>query len=113
MKHTVVYDYHEGQEVPIWFVINVENEDIDWDTTFLFNVDAPFQKRDINDFDELSMSLAIYLEDLTIPSNSNKPLGINLPVVKLRVEAIETDVQDIKQFVLQVSDIEDMLQLQS
>ncbi|MCF6094336.1 hypothetical protein L1765_10210 [Microaerobacter geothermalis] len=110
MKYKVYYDYHEGELVPIWFVISLDG--IYWSDDYLYvPIEAPFESFPVDEFDENIMSFSILMSDLTRVYDKTNEFGIYLPYVKQRVLEYGIDVTEIEQFIIQVADVEDVLQM--
>lgn len=110
MKTTVYYDYFEGQQVPIWFVIYIEGE-IDWDDEyFYFSIEAPFELKDSGNFDPDVLSATVTMGDLTRCLDQINTIGISLPRLKQTIQDFGGSVDEVQQFIIQVADVEEMLQ---
>lgn len=108
----VYYDYHEGKLVPLWFVFKFKPGEIDWSKSRInFRVDAPFQRMNTEDFNQSARGVSVIDSDLTL--NALKPgyFGVDLQAVRKRVEKQGFEVDELEQFVIQVSDIEELMQM--
>jgi hypothetical protein len=110
-KIKVFYDYHEGEQVPIWYVIRFNASELDYNKTLYIPIEAPFEATSLDGFDESIMAVSIFISDLTLNPNKINRFGIHLPAIHQRLELSGVDTLDIEQFVLQVSDIEEILQM--
>lgn len=117
-KISVYYDQDLDAFFPIWMVINFKRGEVDWDKEHVFiPTSAPFQRKRFEDFNEFEMSLSVTLNELI--KNADKPqhFGIHLPSLKQRVTKIQEeeqmffDINDITQFVIQMCDIEEVMQM--
>ncbi|WP_158211640.1 hypothetical protein [Alkalihalobacterium alkalinitrilicum] len=112
MKSTVYYDYHDGEKVPLWYVLNFGSGNLDWDTEYLYvPIVAPFEIHGVEDFDNDTLSASITFGDLTKRIDKPNTIGIYLPHVKRTISDFGGDYHDIDQFIFLVSDIEEILQL--
>lgn len=110
MKPTVFFDYHEGQQVPIWLVIDLE-ERINWDEDYFYiPIQAPFQLKDRGDFDPDILSVSVTMGDLTRNIDHINTVGIYLPRMKQAIHEFGGDVEEIQQFIILVADVEEVLQ---
>jgi hypothetical protein len=110
-KVTVYYDWHDGVQVPIWYVINVYQDSLDWTKTNLYiPVETPFELHSFEHFQGEIVGISIFLSDLTISTDQPGYFGIHLPYVRERAKGFGVDPWDIEQFVIQVVDIEELLQ---
>jgi hypothetical protein len=115
-KITVYHDYIDGKNAPLWYVINFGSAGIDWSKNYVYvPVEAPFQLQRAEDFNDVTLGVSVTIGDITV--NSEKPgyFGIHLPSVMKRVENVckntGLDFIDIKQFIIQICDLEDVLQM--
>lgn len=111
MKKTVHYDYHDGQLVPIWAIIHFEPAEIDWDSTWYIPVETPFEKQEMDAYSDEMMGVSVLISDLVVSYGYSNHYGIHLPYIKERIEKHSADIMDVKQFVIQVSDIEELLHM--
>ena len=102
---TVYFDYHEGEKAPIWYVVEVTEEDLLQEYLYI-PVKAPFQP--LLEFEE-QIGISILLSDLTVHETIPEHIGIYLENIKNRAEENGIDILDIKQFIIQMADIEDVL----
>ncbi|WP_368657668.1 hypothetical protein AB3Z07_21390 [Metabacillus halosaccharovorans] len=107
--YNVYYDYFDGVKVPIWIVIDVSGNEIDWnESLFHFHVQAPFNMQHSEGFDPYALNISIYMNELTSNMEENH-IGVNLKLVKKRLDENEIEYSDISNFVIQVADIEEIL----
>lgn len=113
MSIKVIYDYHEGQLVPMKYLIYFGAGGIDWDKykTVYIPVEAPFQLQQPDDFPSDIVSFSISFDELLRHPEKSNCFGINLSLVRHRIEKKGGDVWSIEQFVLLVSDIEEVMQM--
>lgn len=116
MGLTVYYDIQEGIHVPIWMIARFGRGKIKWYKTYAYiPVTAPFKRKLAEEFNELTLSVSVQLDDLTIPPHRPGEFGINLQRILNRIrknkDTCDMDLDDIEQFVIQMSDIEEVLQL--
>ncbi len=102
---TVYFDYHEGVKVPIWYVVEFDTEDLYQEYLYI-PIKAPFQP--LLEFEE-KIGISILLSDLTVHEAMPNHIGIYLDNIKNRVEEHGIDLFEIKQFIIQMADIEDVL----
>lgn len=111
-KISVYYDYYEGEFLPKWKVINLKDNNIDWSKNFVYiPVEAPFQKKSIEDFQSDEMSVTVEMKDLTLNVYQPNAYGINLPNIAARLKEHNIDPDEVKNFILLVGDIEEVMQV--
>lgn len=110
ITYKVYYDYHEGQKVPIWLIINTKENQIDWSQPhLLIPVQTPFDLHSAEDFDPEAMNVTILLDDLLLHTQPNT-FGLNLTFIQQRLEEHGVSVMEVDNFIIQVADLEDVLQ---
>jgi hypothetical protein len=112
-KITVLYEYHEGEFVPMKYLIYFGAGGIDWGKhkTVYIPVEAPFQLQQLDDFPSDIVSFSISFDELLRHPEKPNSFGIDLALIRRRVEKKGGDVWSIEQFVLLVSDIEEVMQM--
>ncbi|PPA88593.1 hypothetical protein C4A76_08140 [Brevibacillus laterosporus] len=112
MKINVYYDYLENRLAPLWYVITFRETELDWNKERAYiPITAPFQRKEAEDFDPDLLGLTVTLGDLLVHPEKPGKFGINLRALKEQAERHGVDHQEIRQFVLQVGDIEEVLQM--
>ncbi|MGZ0050186.1 hypothetical protein [Brevibacillus gelatini] len=110
MKITVYYDYLEEKLAPIWYVVVFPKGEFDWSKNTLYlPIEAPFQRQNSDDFHSEALSISVTLGDLTLNHEKPGKFGIFLPFLLQRAAAANVDFRDIKQLIIQVSNIEEVL----
>jgi hypothetical protein len=112
----VYYDYHENGIAPIWLLIHFGRGRIDWSKEQIYlPIAAPFQRIEGEDINGETMSFTIQIEDLTVNPYEAGLYGIHLKRVLERLETQEEyqviDPDEIEQFVIQISDLEEVLHM--
>nr|WP_309101647.1 hypothetical protein [Fredinandcohnia onubensis] len=111
-KQRVYYDYYEGQQVPFLYVLTFSAGEIKWDKhVFYFDIIAPFEYYDRDTFDDSIISASIFLGDLIVNVDSPNKLGINMKRVRQRIQGYGLDPYLVRQFIIMLPDIEDVLKL--
>lgn len=112
-KITVLYDFIDDQFVPIKYLFYFGAGCIDWDkhSTLYIPVEAPLRLEDPDDFPSEVVSMSISYDELLRHPEKPNSFGINLPLVKRRVEELGGDIWAIEQFILLVSDIDEAMQM--
>ncbi|MGO4890339.1 hypothetical protein ACJ2A9_21535 [Anaerobacillus sp. MEB173] len=111
-RATVYYDYHEGEQVPVWFVLYFGAGKIKWEEDYLYvPVYAPFEKQAAQDFHDDTLSFSISIGDLTKRSEMPEHVGVYLPNVKKKIKELGGDPLDVEQFIFLVADIEEVMQM--
>lgn len=110
-KNKVYYDYYLGQLVPIWFVIEFPNG-VDWSKPYFhFPIHAPFERQNAEDFNPDILGASVTMNDLTFTSNHNH-IGIDLLSIQKHMDEAGIDKMNVKQLIVQVADIEEILQME-
>lgn len=115
---SVIYDNYEDCMVPLWMLINSEGG-INWHEDALYiPINLPFQRISRYEVDEYSLNLSIVQTELIISHDHPECIGIYLPRVKARIDKLRGNgitpsflLSDIQNFIIQVSDIEMILQM--
>lgn len=113
-KVKVYYEhfYESDRLAPIWYVINFGFTKIDWSKkTMYVPLNAPFERQNMEDFSDVVMGVSIEISDLTLNPERPKSFGIHLPLVKERIEKLGYESFEVEQFIIQVRDIEEVMQL--
>lgn len=111
-KISVYYDYHESELLPKWKVISFKRNEIDWSKNFIYiPVEAPFQRKEIDDIQTDEMSVTIEMKDLILNAYKQNAYGINLKNIAIRLDEHGVDPNDVSNFVLLVGDIEELLEV--
>ena len=113
IKISIYYDYHEGQQVPIWMFISIRRGNDLWAKKYLYiPVIAPFERKDIDQIPELTIGATVQLDDLTISAHRPGYFGIDIQRIHNRIKQEKRiDPEHIDQFIIQMSDVEELLQL--
>lgn len=118
-KLSVYFDYLEAELVPIWMIIKFKLGGIDWNQECLYiPVHLPFHRYLAEDFDDQIISLSIAQTELVVSAERTQHFGIHLPTVKKKTNKLRGEkyapqflLSDIQQFVIQICDIEEVLQM--
>ncbi|PAD67295.1 hypothetical protein CHH83_19605 [Bacillus sp. 7586-K] len=111
-RQRVYYDYFDGKEVPFWYVLTFKYQEIPWEQdAYYFEVIAPFEYFDRDEFDDSIMSVSINIEDLLINNLHECNLGLNLNRIKERILKHGIEPYEVSQFIIQLPDIEEVLKL--
>jgi hypothetical protein len=107
-KISVYYDYRDDVLCPVWMIIQcpgtIQNEVMD------ISIEAPFERFKTEDFNNDVMSLSIFQSELTVNPYKPTHFGINIRAVSERIKK-EVDLFEVEQFIIQIIDIEEVLQL--
>ncbi|MGO0058595.1 hypothetical protein ACTID9_00770 [Brevibacillus fluminis] len=112
-KHiSVLYDFIDDQFVPMKYVVYLGAGFINWDknNSMYIPVEAHFRLQEPDDFTSDVVSMSISYDELLRHHEKPNSFGINLALVKKRVEKAGGDVWSIEQFILLISDIEEVMQ---
>ena len=111
-RQRIYYDYFEGKQVPVWYVLTFSLLKIPWEQdSYYFEVIAPFEFFDRNDFDDSILSSSVNIEDLLTNNLHASQLGLNLDQIKHRISRHGVNPYEVDQFIIQLPDIEEVLQL--
>ncbi|GAA4864964.1 hypothetical protein GCM10023310_50540 [Paenibacillus vulneris] len=122
-KIRVYYEEHQGLDgvclVPMKLIVRFPRGKMLWDKPAVYiPLDVPFRRHYSEDFLEDLMSIAIGIDDMMMSFDKPKHIGISLTRVMERMEKMkERDMlvfqyEDIEQFIIQIDDIEQVLQMQ-
>lgn len=107
MSYKVYYDYFDGVKAPIWFVVDADLINWDDDTYSVF-IQAPFDLYHADDFDQYDLNVSITMNELTLNSKMQH-IGINLRLLKIRLDEHAINYSNVSNFIIQVADIEEIL----
>jgi hypothetical protein len=109
-RQAVYYEEIDGKQFPYWFVITIDNGEIDWNKdTFYFEIKAPFEKFSRFDFDEYLMGVSIGSTDIVSSNVHKSTLGITLKNIKKRIIEHDASPEHVRQLIFLMSDIEESL----
>lgn len=109
ISYKIYYDYHEGEQVPIWLILNTRENQINWQSSHLMiPIQTPFDMHPSESFDPDAMNVTILLDDLILRTELNR-FGINLKSLKQRLDLHGVSAEEVDNLVIQVADIEDVL----
>lgn len=112
MKIRVFHDYHEDKLVPLKYMISFRKGELPWDREKVFvSVSAPFDPLGIEDFLPDSLAITVTIGDMILSADKPGKFGILLPPLKSRAVEGGVDYWDIENFVIQVADLEELLQM--
>lgn len=108
----VFYDYHDDGIKPFKMVIKFRPGQIQWEKNKLIvPLTAPFQRQMSDQFSDGVLSASILLDDLIVDPEKPNTFGIYLPYIKERYKDYGPVLEDIEQFIIQMSDIEEVMQM--
>lgn len=109
---TVHFDFIDDQFVPMKYIIYFGAGFINWNdnNSMYIPVEAPFHLQAPDDFPSDVVSMSISYDELLRHHDKPNSFGINLALLKHRVEKAGGDLWGIEQFILLVSDIEEAMQ---
>lgn len=109
-KQRVFYHYIDGNLVPYWYVLSFRYNEIPWnEETYFFEIIAPFEYFDRDDFDDSVLSASVNIEDLITNEILESKLGLNLNKIKQRLYKHGIYPDEVTQFIIQLPDIEEIL----
>jgi len=110
-KLSVFYDFHEEGLRPQTLFVRFADGELDWSKSMLYiPVQAPFQRLESEDIEELEMGVGVELDDLTVNRRFPQRFGINLQALAARHADREIPLERIRQLVVRICDIEETLQ---
>lgn len=112
-KITVLYDFIDDQFVPMKYLFYFGAGCIDWDkhSTLYIPIEAPFHLEQPDEFPSEVVSLSISYDEILRHQDKPNSFGINLKLVKERIEKKGGDIWGVEQFILLISDIEEVMQM--
>jgi hypothetical protein len=120
MKIRVYYEENPELNIlnPVWLVVYFGREKFNWKAKrFFIELEAPFKriKRGEMDIGENVMSFSVTIEDLVLDVLRPEGFLVDIQSMLLRIKKLhETqffDHLDIDQFIIQMADIEDVMQM--
>jgi hypothetical protein len=109
---TVYYDYHEGIQVPLSYIITFSKGGLNWlEENLYIPMESPFELHGVEDYVDSFLGLAVHSGDLTIPDHKPGYFGIYLPDLRRRIVEAGYDYWDVEQLVIRVTDLEELLQM--
>ncbi|MCD1259480.1 hypothetical protein B5M42_011605 [Paenibacillus athensensis] len=110
-KLSVFYDFFEEGLRPQTLFVRFADGELDWSKSMLYiPVQAPFQKMESEDMEELDIGLGVELDDLTINRRYPQRFGINLKALAARHASREIPLERIRQLIVRICDIEETMQ---
>ncbi|MDQ0860944.1 hypothetical protein [Bacillus sp. V2I10] len=111
-RQRVYYDYVNGDLVPYWYVLTFKQNEISWDRNrFFFDAIAPFEYFNRDQYNDSILSVSIFKSDLIFNQNIPNRVGIDLRNVSQRIRKYNLCPSEIRQFILPIPDIEEVLRL--
>ncbi|TYS50120.1 hypothetical protein [Bacillus infantis] len=110
IRQSVFYEEFEANTYPYWYGIAFDESDVDWEKEiFYFDVNAPFERLQKEDLEDSFMSISVGSAEIVKSQHHRNRLGIVLKKLKKRAEDYDADFRKIRQFIILVSDIEEIL----
>ncbi|MEY8346464.1 hypothetical protein [Niallia circulans] len=111
-QQRIYHEYVDNTLVPYWYVLTFDNCEINWDKQILYyDAIAPFEFIERDEFDESIASFSVHLSDFVINKDRPLQLGLNLRSIRKRILKYGVDPYIIRQFIIQIPDINDVLKL--
>ncbi|KRF35851.1 hypothetical protein [Paenibacillus sp. Soil787] len=112
-KLTVFYDFHEERIQPFLMALRFRPQELDWSKTSMYiPLTAPFQQLKMEEIPDLEAGITVLLDDLVVNPLHPQCIGISLSRIKQRHMALPPDtLQSIQQLWIRMSDIEEVLQM--
>jgi hypothetical protein len=114
---SIYYIEYEYALAPRFLCVWFGRDSINWDESYIYiPIDCPFQRKLSEEFDSDVLSLSIAQTELITNKNKPRYFGIHLPTVqkrlnKTRADTISYDQNDIEQFIIQIGDLEEILEM--
>ncbi|WP_243299735.1 hypothetical protein [Bacillus litorisediminis] len=111
-QQRIYHDYINEKLVPFWYVLTFRPCEVNWDKhVHYFEIIAPFEHFNRDDFNDSIISTSLYLSDLIISESKPNQLGIYLKKVKHRILQHGIDPELVLQFIVPIPDIDEVLKL--
>jgi hypothetical protein len=118
-KLSVCYEeqFETGGLAPNWMVVHYGRSKMNWDANqFYIPLEAPFKQKKREDFGDDEMSFSVTIEDLMIDITRPNGFIVNMKSILRRIHALKAAGNDfnhfeIDQFIIQMSDIEEIMQM--
>ncbi|WP_077616812.1 hypothetical protein [Caenibacillus caldisaponilyticus] len=105
----VYYDFRDGQERPIWYVVN---NDFDWNlATQYIDVLTPYKKASLFDFENHLINVSVFIQEMTQSYAHPNKLGLNLLAIADRIRHDGIEPNNVDQLIMLVNDIEEVLHM--
>jgi hypothetical protein len=117
-KLSVYYVEHEDGLAPRFLCVWFGKEMINWKKTHVYiPINTPFKRKLSEEFDLEVLSLSIASTELLLNPERPGQFGIHIPTVQKRLNKLRSDSMsfiqsDIEQFIIQICDIEEILQME-
>jgi hypothetical protein len=110
---TVFYDFHEERIQPFLMALRFRAQELDWSKTSMYvPLTAPFQQLKMEEIPDLEAGITVLLDDLVVNPRHPQCIGISLSRIQQRHMALPPDIlQSIQQLWIRMSDIEEILQM--
>lgn len=110
IKQRVYHEYVNEKLVPYWYVLTFNQLDWDKPVTY-FDVHPPFEYFERDMFDDSMPAVSVTMNELILNDDYPRKLGIYLKRVKQRIIEHGWDPTLFRQFIFQIPDIDEVLQL--
>ncbi|NOU87810.1 hypothetical protein GC102_18835 [Paenibacillus sp. LMG 31460] len=112
-KLTVFYDFHEERIQPFLMALRFRPNELDWNKTSMYvPLGAPFQQLKMEEIPDLEAGITVLLDDLVINPGHPQCIGVSISRIQQRHMALPPDaLQSIQQLWIRMSDIEEVLQM--
>jgi len=111
-KIVVYYDFHDETIKPFTIVIKFKQGELDWNkNSITVPLEAPFNRFMSEDFSDAVLSASVLLDDLTVNPDKPNQFSIHIPTIKQRYAESTSDLWEIEQLVIRMTDLEEVLQM--
>ncbi|MBU5213259.1 hypothetical protein [Heyndrickxia oleronia] len=111
-QQRVYHEYVNEKLVPYWYVLTFKPFEINWDKpVHYYDVIKPFEFIERDEFDESVITFSLKISDFLVNRDYQNKLGMNIKMIKNRIEVNEIDPEVIHQFILPYPDVEEILHL--
>lgn len=111
-QQRIYYEKVDNKLIPYWYVITFDVCEVNWDKSVLYyEAIAPLSFVERDEFDESLASFSVHFSDFIVHRDKPDHLGLNLTTIKKRINRYGVDPYTIRQFIIQLSDIYEIMKL--
>jgi hypothetical protein len=111
-QQRLYFEYVDNDLVPFWYVLTFKYGEVNWDNdVFYFTPIQPFEYVERYEFDESLIAVTIFYSDFVFNTSYPEKFGININSVKKRIERHGLDPDIVRQFIISIPDINDLLSM--
>lgn len=111
-EQRLFFEYINGVLSPFWYVLTFQLCEINWDKhVFYYQPIKPFEFVEREEYDESLPGVTIHLSDLVFNYDLPGQIGINLNLVRKRIERNGVEPEVVRQLILTAPELDDFINL--